>query len=950
MRVRSGYSFRTAVGHLPELMERVKELGWGAAPITDYMSTFGFTRWTKLCEKAELKPVYGVQIPCVVAFGDRKPIMDTWTFIAQDSLRPLHELIYKATCSPDREPTLLYRQAMAAEGVFIVAGERLLVDKLPATPGPNFAMALAPSTPKGLIRRAQKAGIQLIASSDNYYPTEADKEFYRVALGFRSGTQTYPMHLMTDAEWWDFMVNDVGVEPDVATQAQALRMSWIADSNAKLKKAQLYSPEKPLTLMQMCQEGAKARGIDLSDPVYSERVERELRVIAEKNFEDYFYILADIIAWAKDRMVVGPARGSSCGSLVCYLLGITAIDPIPYDLIFERFIDINRMDLPDIDVDFSDVNRGMVFDYAEQRFGKDKVARLGTVGMFKARSALNQAGITLQIPKWRIDKLTDSIIERSSGDSRAMNSLEDTLKETDAGKAIIHEHPEILIATRMEGHPQLSSQHAAGLLLTAEPMTEYVAVDARTKAAWCDKKDAEDLNLLKIDALGLTQLSVFERTLELIGEKPISGWLEQIPLDDPAAFAVLNKGMYSGIFQVTGSAVRNLAEQINFTRLDDLVALGAIARPGPLASGGAHAWIKRRAGEPYDPPKHPLLAALTADTYGVVIYQETVMRITRELGQFSWADTARIRKLMSARMGDEAFEQWWEKFRDGAVANGMPEADAREVWKQINSFGSWAFNKSHAVAYGLISYWCAWLKAHHPLEFAAATLDAESDPNKQLALLRELNAEGIKYVAVDPDHSTDRWAVAERDGQRMLVGPLTAVKGIGPAKVKEILDARKNGTALKPGIAKALANAKTAVDSLFPVTDRIKELHPDLTKINIFTDPTPIIDVQPGQIRGEFLIMAKAVKISPVDENEPHKVEKRGGRRLSGPTASLNMFFADDTDEIFVKVDRYDYERIAPKVLEQGKSGKSLFAIKGTCPPDFRMVKVKMMRYLGEVE
>jgi len=359
-------------------------------------------------------------------------------------------------------------------------------------------------------------------------------------------------------------------------------------------------------------------------------------------------------------------------------------------------------------------------------------------------------------------------------------------------------------------------------------------------------------------------------------------------------------------------------------------------------------WINRRNGAPVPPAAHPMLAELTKDTYGVVIYQETVMRITRELGQFSWADTSAIRKLMSSRMGDEAFSAWWEKFRDGAVANGMAVEDASKVWEQINSFGSWAFNKSHAVAYGLVSYWCCWLKAHHPLAFAAATLDAETDPDKQLPILRELAAEGVEYVPVDPDHSTDRWSIAERDGKQILVGPLTAIRGIGPAKLREITDARKTGAALRPALYKQLSNAKTEIDSLFPIADRIKELHPDLGAINIFTPPTRVIDVQPG-IRGEFVILVKANRINPRDENDLAKVQTRGGRRLTGPTMALNLFMTDDTDEVFCKIDRFAYERMGRKVLEGGRSGKSLYAIKGSCPPDFRMVKVSAIRYLGEI-
>lgn len=947
MRVRSGYSFRTAYGHLPDVVSRVQEIGWDFLPISDRMSTFGFNRGTKAAAKAGLRPIYGVEIPCVPELGASKPVTDMWTFFAQSNIRALHDLVWKATNNPGKEPSLLYKQALAAEGVVTVAGERLLVAELPETLPTGFYMGLSPATPMGLYRRAIARGVPLLATSDNFYPREDDLEFYRVALGRRAGTQTYPRHIMSDDELSEWLVK-ARFDPEEVDRAFRNRDAAVSKCNAVLKRAKLLVPEKAKPLRVMCEEGAKLRGIDLSDEVYSARLDRELTLIKEKDFEDYFYIIADMIAWAKARMVVGPARGSSCGSLVCYLLNITAIDPIPYGLMFERFIDINRKDLPDIDIDFSDVRRPMVFDYAEERYGKERVARLGTVGMFKAKSALNQAGMALHIPKWRTEKVSDSIIERSSADSRAMNSLEDTLRETDAGRSILHEYPEVIVAAKLEGHPNVSSQHAAGVVITDDPIAEFVALDARSKAIWCDKKDAEDLNLLKIDALGLTQLSIFERTMELIGEKPVSGWLEKIPLDDPAAFDILNRQQYSGVFQFVGAALRSVASQIHFDKLDDLVAVTALARPGPLASGGTGSWVKRKNGVELIPPMHPLLEELTRDTYGVVIYQETVMKITREIGRMSWENVSTLRKAMSGSMGDEYFEAQWNNFKVGAIENGMDELTARAIWEQINTFGSWSFNKSHAVAYGMISYWCCWLKAHHPVEFAAATLDAEPDPGKQISILRELHREGVEYVAVDPERSVDRWTQAVRDGKTILVGPLTAIKGIGPAKLREILDARKAGTEIRPTLMKQLVNAKTEIDTLFPIRDAVKRLHPDLAEINIFSDPTDAVDVQPG-VRGQVMIFGLAVRIAPRDENDNQNVTKRGGRRLSGPTQAMNMFFRDDSDEIFCKINRFDYDRIAPAILDKGKAGKSLFAIKGTVPNNFRMIEVKAVRYLGEI-
>jgi len=380
-----------------------------------------------------------------------------------------------------------------------------------------------------------------------------------------------------------------------------------------------------------------------------------------------------------------------------------------------------------------------------------------------------------------------------------------------------------------------------------------------------------------------------------------------------------------------------------------MVSITALARPGPLATGGANSWVKRRNGTEKINSLHPLLSELTNETYGVVVYQETVMNIVRQLGRMSWEDTSAVRKAMSGRLGDEFFEGFWKKFAKGAAENNISEATAKEIWDQVCTFGSWAFNKSHAVAYGVMSYYCCWLKAHHPLEFAAATLDAESDPMKQIATLRELANEGISYVPVDPDHSTDRWMPVKKGKKQHLVGPLTSIKGIGPAAVSEILDARKRGEPIREALRKRLVNAKTEIDSIYPIRDAVKRLHPDLEASGIVSSPRNIINVQCG-VQGEVMVFAIAKRIVPRDENDPGNIAKRGGKVYSGPTAALNLFVNDDTDEIFAKVDRFRFEHLGRQIIERGRAGKALYAIKGTVPTGFRMISITAIKFLGFID
>jgi DNA-directed DNA polymerase III PolC len=868
--------------------------------------------------------------------------VDYWTFMAKSSLRPLHDLVNLATRNSVKEPLLTYDQAMAAEGLFKITGPAALLDNFASTD--DLFIGLSPATPYGLFKAAFERGFNFFAKSDNVYPRAEDLELYRMALGWRAETATYPRHILTDGEWHESLAL---VESGIRTRAITFRGLVLSNCLAELKVAELLKPETEKTLLEMCLAGAEQLGCNLNNPVYAERLERELGLIKEKKFEDYFFILADLISYAKKHMIVGPARGSSCGSLVCYLIGITTIDPIPYGLIFERFIDINRSDLPDIDVDFADDRRDMVFAYAEQKYGADRVARLGTVSLFKPRSALKQAGGALRIPTFMVERALEGVIERSGGDSRAMMALEDTLNSTEMGRKLVKEFPHAMMAAKLEGHPDNASQHAAGIVLTQQPIAEYVAVDARTNAAMADKKDAEELNLLKIDALGLTQLSIFQRCLELMGKPSNSaaGFLEGLPLDDQKAFEVLNSGKFSGIFQFTGTAMRSLCKQIKIESLEDVISVTALARPGPMAAGGTGSWAKRRQGEEAVSSAHPLLAEITKETLGIVMFQEQTMRIVRDLGNFTWEETSAIRKAMSGRLGDEFFARYWEKFLAGARKNGLEDDLIKEVWDQTCTFGSWAMNRSHCVAYGTVSYWCCWLKAHYPMEFAAATLDAEKDPVKQLTLLRELAAEGIDYMAVDPEHSTERWSFKREGNSVKLIGPLTMINGIGPAAMKEIIECRKRGVPLRAVLAKKLEAAHTKIDQLWPIRAAAETM---LKSGNVVSLVTPISQVQPGR-QNEVCVVGVFSKIAPKDENEAVNVMKRGGQVLTGPTDALNLFLRDDEDEIFCKVNRFKFNALGRPIIERGGVGKALYAIKGTVPRGFRMISINAVRYLGDI-
>jgi len=950
-RIRTGYSFRNAVGKLDNVIKRLSEIHnedgtYPAAPITDRASAFGWVRWSKLCEDHDVRPVFGVELAVTKSINEKRPVADHWTFIAGKSLVPINQLIELATQQFRYQPLLTYEQALAS-GVTVIVGHRSDLDSVPL--GKDIYIGLGPATSKGYIAKALKLKHQLIAVSDNKYPWANDQGFYEVVCGRNASTQSYPQHILSDKEWKK-AVSKAVLSPKTLRQAMLNTKSVLNKSVAKLEQAHLLIPEKPKALLTMCLEGAEKYGIDLSDPIYKERMDYELGLIAEKQYEDYFYIVADICEFARSRMIVGPARGSSCGSLVCYMLGITTIDPIPYGLIFERFIDINRDDLPDIDIDFSDQQRQLVFDYIKDKYGKERCARLGTVAMYKFKSALGESGAALHVPRWKCDAVSESMIVRSSGDSRALNTLEDTMKTMPAGIELLEEFPEMMVATKMEGHPRHYSQHAAGICIAQNPITDTIPIDHRSGATMCDKKDAEDLNLLKIDALGLTQLSVFEDCLELAGLTRDE--LGDIPLDDKAAFDVLNDSHFAGIFQFNGMALQSIIKQFKVKCFDDIVCVTALGRPGPLASGGAHEWIRRKNGiNPITYP-HEIFEPYLKDTMGIVLFQEQVMQIGKEIGGLDWETVSTLRKAMSKSLGKEYFDQFGDPWKKGALAKGVDPKAADKIWDDLCAYGSWSFNKSHSVAYGMISYQCCWLKAHHPFEFAAATLSHESDPGRQIQLLREMHAEGYSYVPIDPENSGRKWSIGDRDGKKVLVGPLNNVKGIGPKLVANITAARSRGEPMPDRARKLMENAVTPIDSLWPIRDGFRKLLPEPAERNIYTPPTNIEDVQIEADDYETLVFCTLSKINPRDENEVVIVARRGYEVKDGLTTSLNLQLTDDTDTVFGKIDRWKFPKMGKEIIDRGRVGKALYAIKGRVRGggSFRMIMIKGIRYIGDLD
>ena len=740
------------------------------------------------------------------------------------------------------------------------------------------------------------------------------------------------MHILNEWEWKDAL-------PWAPQEAIDMTYKIALDCNVDLPTAQMISFHSDKTLRQMCVEGAKPREIDLSDPVYKARLDRELKLIADKDFEDYFYVIADMINYAKEHMLVGPARGSSAGSLVCYLIGITDIDPIEHDLLFERFIDITRADLPDIDIDFQDDRREMVFEYIRQKYGAEKVAHLGTVSRYKAKSTISEVAKELGIPAWEVNDLKGAIIERSGGDSRAAFCILDTFNDLDIGRQILEKYPQMRVAADMENHARHNGVHAAGIIITEDPVSLYCSVSGQTGAAQIDKKDAEDLNLLKIDALGLRTLSVLQDVLDQIGWSRDK--LLKHPLDDEKAFELLNDEKYAGIFQFEGYALQSLTRQMKVHNFEDIASITALARPGPLNSGGTTQYIKRKIGEKPVEYLHPMTEEITKVTYGVVVYQEQVMNIARDVGKLSWEDVSQLRKAMSKSLGEEFFDGYWQKFKVGAIENGIDEDQAQTIWKNINTMGSWAFNRSHAIAYGLVSYWCCVLKSRFPLEFAAACLRNVKDDDQGVRLLREVSKEGLGYKSYDKYRSGMNWSV--QNGE--LIGGLIGIKGVGPKMAEDIINRRELKQPLTPRQEKLLDNGETPYDDIFECERSFWHIKADPLAHNI---KTPIIEIQDLEADnpGTYVFFGKLKEKNLRDMNEAVNLAKRGGRKVDSNNLWLNMTFEDDTGPIISTVDRFKYNKLGKPIVEDGKIG-DWYLIKGYLKQGFRKIYVEKWRKLS---
>jgi len=495
------------------------------------------------------------------------------------------------------------------------------------------------------------------------------------------------------------------------------------------------------TLKEMCEKSLVEMGLD--NETYKERLQEELQVIADKNFSSYFLVVSDMVGWAKEnKILVGPGRGSAAGSLVCYLLGITDVDPIKFDLLFFRFINPERNDFPDIDTDFMDSRRGEVKDYLKKKF--KHVASISTYTKFKDKGVVRDVARAFLIPLGEVNK--------------ALKSVEtfEEFETSSSTQEFRDKYPEVVkFASQLRGRIRSNGMHAAGVVVAKDDISKYVPIETRKDpdnmvsgripVVAYDMEQTANLGLIKLDVLGLKTLSVINDTLTAIEHmKKKTVDLKSIKLDDSKVYEMLSSGFTKGVFQAEATPYTNLLMKMGVSTFEDLAASNALVRPGAMNTVGG-SYIRRKKGEEMVTYAHPIMHDFTERTYGVIIYQEQVMQACVHLGGMSWADADKVRKIIGKKKDASEFDAYKDQFIQGASKHITSE-DADKLWHDFEAHAGYSFNRSHAIAYSMLSYYTAWLKYYYPLEFMLAILKNEKDTDARTDYLLEAKRLGIKVL------------------------------------------------------------------------------------------------------------------------------------------------------------------------------------------------------------
>jgi len=855
----SHYSLLDGAGSIDRLIQRAKQQGMNALALTDHGNLHGALEFYKKAKDAGLKPIIGYE--AYIAPGSRREksagnmkeasyhltllcqnrtgfknllkmasaaYLEGFYFkprIDKELLQRHHEgIICLSGCVSSELNRALLRghggeeHLKEAQGIAQwfreLFGDRYFIEVM------NNGVEVQRLALDAAVELAHNLDIPLVATSDCHYVAPEDAEAQDVMLcintgKFRTDSNRMRMdgnqyYLRSPEEMYDFFP---GLE-DAVARSQQIADSVDLDLELGKRHFPVYSPlpegqTAEQFLRELCLQGLHERyaGNDEMCPggqlsqVVRDRLDRELGVIGKLGFPNYFLIVWDFVRQAREMGVPATARGSGVGALVSYALYLSHVCPIKYDLLFERFLDESRKEAPDIDIDFCKERRGEIIRYVKDKYGEDNVAQIGTFGTLAARAAIKDVGRALNIPLARVNEISAMVPEELHITlDKALEKSADLRKVYEADGEI----REVLdLARKIEGLARNIGTHAAAVVIADQPLTEYVPLcrvsgkeDVITQ--W-SMGDVEKAGLLKMDFLGLRNLTILRTAVDLI-EQTTGRRIDpqQFPLDDQATYALLQRGETKGVFQLESGGIRDLLQKMKPDHFGDVIATNALYRPGPLEGGMVEDYVAVKHGRKQPEYKHPVLKDVLGETNGVMVYQEQVMRILNRLGGIELAKAYSCIKAISKKKEKDIAANH-EKFIEGAMANGLSRSDAQEIWSLIEKFAGYGFNKSHSTAYALIAYQTAYLKTHYPVEFMAALLSGDipgRNFKKKDSLVEHMDdCERMGTTVVPPDVNTSDVDFSVRDGKIFFA--LSAIKGCGGSAGEAVVAARKKGGRFK---------------------------------------------------------------------------------------------------------------------------------------------------------
>ena len=836
LRTHSAYSLSEGAIRPDQIVALAKDAGMPAAAITDTGNLFGALEFSQYCAAKGIQPIIGCQIALARTDNPRLP-PDPVVLLAQDAagmanLQRLSSFGFLET-DPTLKPQLPFtRIAENAAGLLLLTGgttgpigrllaegqkaeaERLLDAMNEAFAGRTIqelhrhSLAVEAAIEPGLIAIADASGIPLVATNDCYFGTpdmhEAHDALLCIAegrtLSERDRRRVTPEHWFKPAADMRTLFADLPEACD-NTLAIARRCAVMAETRKPLlpvcPKVRPGQTEEE-TVRAMAIEGLERRmdavaADQATRETYRSRLQYELDVIASMGFSGYFLIVADFIQWSKAQGIpVGPGRGSGAGSVAAWALTITDLDPLRFNLLFERFLNPERVSMPDFDIDFCQEGRDRVIDYVRNEYGGDRVAQIITFGKLQARAAVRDVGRVLGLPFGQVNKVAELIPNNPAKPVTLQQAVDgeprlQILRDEDEGIGRLLE-----VALRVEGLYRHASTHAAGVVIGDRPLIELVPLYRDPKSDFLvtqySMKHVEQAGLVKFDFLGLTTLTILRRAENFLKGLDIEVDLDRLPLDDTKTFEMLQRGDAGGVFQMEGQGVRDTLRQMRPDRFEDLIAAVALYRPGPMAN--IPDYCRRKHGEKWDAP-HPVIHEILAETYGIMVYQEQVMQIAQTMAGYSLGSADLLRRAMGKKIAAE-MEAQRNIFTDGAIKRGIDPAKATEVFDLMARFADYGFNKSHAAAYALIAYQTAWLKANHPEVFIAACMSlALNNTDRLAALKQEAERSAIKILPPDINRSGADFSVERlEDGRLAIRYALAAVKKVGFAAMESVTAAR----------------------------------------------------------------------------------------------------------------------------------------------------------------